>query len=63
MTGKTYSKGFERYWARAKNSLGPTRSLYEKNIAFRSWRAAWRASTGEHAAARYKYKNREKRWA
>ncbi len=65
MTGKTYPKDFERYWARAKkNSPGPEWSLAIKRMAFNAYRAGVRHTNGEHSRARARYyrKMHPRRW-
>ncbi len=68
MTGKTYPKDFERYWAKCNSR---EMKLYDgldganlKKILFNSWRACYRLMSGENAQARwrYKYRHRKRSW-
>jgi len=71
MTGKTYPKDFERYWARAwphiENSfLSWTGNAYSeeaniKKIIFNSYRAGVRHTNGEHDRARSRYRFRQRK--
>ncbi len=65
MTGKTYPKDFEKYWARAKkNCPMPEWSVAGKHMVFKAYRAGVRHTNGEHSRARARYfaKHRKRSW-
>ena len=68
MTGKTYPKNFERYWASCKSREMKIYDGFDgadlKKILFNAYRAGVRHTNGEHSRARSRYwaRKRKRSW-